>query len=98
MNRSIASDVPDAYESGPLFYDWFEAHEGPLKFAWPSVVGSDAVRAECIVRFGSPFYVTKEPYKLSRKAHATRTYTYDPLRVILFLDAQGCVATTPRVG
>jgi hypothetical protein len=98
MNSSITSDAPDAYEAPKAFYNWFEEHIGPLKMSWPSLVGSDALRAECIVRFGSPFYVVTEPYKISRKAQLERFYTYDPLRVILFLDSQGCVATGPRVG
>lgn len=98
MNASIVSDAPDPYEAPKAFYNWFEANEGPLKLAWPSLVGSDAKRAECIVRFGSPFYVVSEPYKISRKAQQERFYTYDPLRVILFLDSQGCVATCPKVG
>jgi hypothetical protein len=78
---------------------------GPTEF--PELVGMDLVRAKCLVEQWG-YYTTSGDFveykrnlrKLLRKGETLdpRLKEKDPCRVIFWLDAQGYVATTPRVG
>lgn len=74
---------------------WFNR---TVRTRWPEVVGMDAWRASCIVRWGAPYFVTTRPYKTSKSKEDAETTTVDRHRVILWLDAEGCVAVTPQSG
>lgn len=77
-------------------HDNIDYYVHDLKTSWPNAVGDCVERASAIIRWCSPYYVEVHPYKVSRKTY--RNFGYDDRRVILFVDAQGYVATTPRVG
>ena len=88
-------------ESAPDYRDdnylaWYESTYWPCKRSWPNLVGDCVERATCIIKYATPFHVEVHPYKVSQKT--SRHFGTDPLRVILFVDPQGFVATTPRLG
>ena len=81
-------------------------HHSSLKTAWPGLVGCDAERAACIIRWCSPYRVEVRPYKSARmhgtckqmeRARIAESSLMEDARVILFVDKHGDVATTPRV-
>ena len=90
-------DTQELLHKKEKLFQWWVKHNGSPKMSWPGVVGDWPYRADCSVRFHSPFYTIQVPYK--KKFRETRSFgPYDPLRVILFLDNNGFVAKCPRVG
>jgi hypothetical protein len=94
-NGDDFDDIPDPRDDPLAYFNWFEATYGSQKVVWPNLVGDCVERAECVVRFASPFYVVCEEYK-KRTHHGP--LDYDPLRVIFYLDKDGFVAITPKAG
>jgi hypothetical protein len=98
---SVVESVVESFESEPdhraeNYLAWYESTYWPCKRRWPGLVGDCIERASCIIKYATPYHVQVHPYKVSRKM--ARDFGTDPLRVILFVDQQGFVATTPRVG
>lgn len=77
------------------YYD-MDTYEQPKVMSWPGVVGSDANRAKAIVRSSGNYHVEIQVYKQAKKALAPSDH--NPWRVILYVDKDGFVAITPRVG
>jgi hypothetical protein len=89
------NEAPDDGPAGTLL--WWSEMVGPVQTAWPSVVGLDAERAATIVRSGGPYSVDVHEYKETRSSKRP-LLGHNPLRVLLFVDQDNCVAVTPRVG
>lgn len=78
--------------------DDYSSDEGPVpeRKSWPNLVGSDAARAQAIVRSQGNYYIVLDDYKATRKVQEAKAF--NPWRVIIYLDKDGYVAITPRVG
>ena len=103
IDDGYADSEPSAYgtDGAAKYLAWFESKYGAQKRFWPGLVGDCAERAAAIVRYGSPYFVVVKPYKRGLKAVAEQDGKYrwsHPLRVILQLDRDGFVCTTPYVG
>ena len=67
----------------------------PLRTAWPGLVGDCLERAQAIIEFGTPYYIVTKKYD---KLKAFEPTIVDCLRVVVYLDKDGYVAVTPKVG
>lgn len=64
--------------------------------AWPELVGDNIERASAQIRWWGPHLdIELQDYKESKRPQCVGS---NPRRVILYLDSQGFVAVTPRVG
>jgi hypothetical protein len=78
-------------------FDSDEDTRMPEKTSWPNLVGSDVSRATTIVRSFGNYHIVVEEYKVSkRKQEGPKEH--NPWRVIIYVDQDGFVAITPRVG
>jgi hypothetical protein len=64
----------------------------PIKTSWPNLVGDNVERASAIIRWGTRYLVW-----ICRHGQAPPDDVV-PYRVVLYLDKDGFVARTPRVG
>ena len=78
-----------------ILQDYLRTATWKVPTEWPNAVGDCLERAQAIIEFGTPYYVTT---KLYNKLHHSPGGLYDCLRVVIYLDSKGFVAITPKVG
>jgi hypothetical protein len=64
----------------------------PVKVTWPNLVGDNVERASAIIKWCTRYQVWV------RRLGEEPVTDFVPYRVVLYLDKDGFVARTPRVG